>query len=346
MSEDAPQGEIPKPEESEHQQAVETQSVIPEGVHIPISEHVETPATGDVTNEVQEHTNDDSATKQTYIPDTYVNNVEKAEVMAHVQNDAVDAGEKFPQTAALRAGIEYDKDFAKNKTRGYEPDKAGKEEAVNTLANYNVIKRNQVVRYSNAIVEHYKEHGDKPTPALEALAAVHKLVHYMRIEDFEIDTNGDFFAIDSVRVTLDKHERVIVECGDWQKNKSEKFTLSMFNGASYEVTEETHDGREGDFDEELTIKRRRLEPKDVKRLEEVLAPAIAYQEEQKRLNDEAQKDWDDEEDERLSVDSEQGRDDEEDDYVSTQEIARRARAHFGDTELAREAAEMYPGDFM
>lgn len=36
----------------------------------------------------------------------------------------------------------------------------------------------------------------------------------------------------------------------------------------------------------------------------------------------------------------------EDDYVSTNEVYGRAYAHFGNAEMAREATEMYPGDFM
>lgn len=39
-------------------------------------------------------------------------------------------------------------------------------------------------------------------------------------------------------------------------------------------------------------------------------------------------------------------DDEEDDFVSTTEVYGRAFAHFGNHELAREATEMYPGDFI
>ncbi len=38
--------------------------------------------------------------------------------------------------------------------------------------------------------------------------------------------------------------------------------------------------------------------------------------------------------------------DEEDDYLSTTEVYNRARRHFGNDELAREAASLYPGDFM
>jgi hypothetical protein len=36
----------------------------------------------------------------------------------------------------------------------------------------------------------------------------------------------------------------------------------------------------------------------------------------------------------------------DDEPVSSQEIYHRARAHFGNDELAREAASQYPGDFM
>lgn len=38
--------------------------------------------------------------------------------------------------------------------------------------------------------------------------------------------------------------------------------------------------------------------------------------------------------------------DDEDDYVSTSVVYARAYAHFGNAEMAREAAEMYPGDFI
>jgi hypothetical protein len=38
--------------------------------------------------------------------------------------------------------------------------------------------------------------------------------------------------------------------------------------------------------------------------------------------------------------------DDEDDYVSTTEVYNRAYSHFGNAEMAREAAEMYPGDFI
>lgn len=39
-------------------------------------------------------------------------------------------------------------------------------------------------------------------------------------------------------------------------------------------------------------------------------------------------------------------DDEDEDYVSSSEVYHRAYAHFGNDEMAREAASMYPGDFI
>lgn len=38
--------------------------------------------------------------------------------------------------------------------------------------------------------------------------------------------------------------------------------------------------------------------------------------------------------------------DDDDEYISTTEVYNRAYAHFGNHELAREASEMYPGDFI
>jgi hypothetical protein len=39
-------------------------------------------------------------------------------------------------------------------------------------------------------------------------------------------------------------------------------------------------------------------------------------------------------------------DEDEDDYVSPTTVHARAMRHFGNAEQAREAAEMYPGDFI
>lgn len=45
-------------------------------------------------------------------------------------------------------------------------------------------------------------------------------------------------------------------------------------------------------------------------------------------------------------DQDDGYDDEGDDYVSTDTVYARAYDHFGNSEMAREAASMYPGDFI
>src|ERR1035438_5797537 len=121
MSEDAPQGEIPKPEEFEHQQVSEPQPAIAESVNIPVSEPVEVQPASDDTTEAQDPPVDDPSTEHTDIPDKFINNEAKARIMAEEQNDAFDRGERFPQNAAIRAGINYDTEVAISNAEGYKP---------------------------------------------------------------------------------------------------------------------------------------------------------------------------------------------------------------------------------
>ncbi len=284
------------------------------------------------------------------VPVSFVRNEEKAEVMAHAENDAHNAGEMFPQNASLKAGHEYDMQVAQNKAPSFDPNKVTKAESDRKVEVYNIQKRNQTLRYSNAIVEHYKQSGDKPTTSLAALAAVHELTH--DTIDTHFETGEDrIFSGDDVRVTFDKYERVVVEYGDKYVNKAETFTLSMLHGSSYEVAEEVDmDPSEG-FDYTTTIRTRLLTPHDVKRLKEIISPAIAFRAEQQKLES-----WDEaitENEDRQAEDRHED-DDHWDDYdhdiVTPADVHARARAHFGygpgADEMVDEAARLYPGDFM
>lgn len=289
-------------------------------------------------SQVEDSDQGDQPADQQEVPDSFIRNKDKAEEMARAHNDALDAGEEYPESAALRASIDHDMKVAEEKVKGGEPNKADKEKSEHELDVYRAKKRNQILRYSDAIVEHYKQTGDKPSLSLQALASVHKLVKNSGSERFGLETHGDFMAADMVWVTLDRHGYVVIETGDEQKNKCEKFELSMFHGSRHEITQESFD-RDimDDFDEAVITKRRQLSTDDVKRLEEIVASALEFEAELDRENDEHSRENDDE---RFDEDPDDDR------YVSSGEILHRAIASMGNTEEAHEAARLFPGDFM
>lgn len=226
----------------------------------------------------------------TEIPDSYIRDEEKAEVMAHAENDSFDSGERYPQNASLSAGIEYDIAIAKANTKGYEPNEAEKKRSKKELSRYNIHKRNQVLRYSDAITKHNEQTGDKSSPNLLALTAVHDLVQSTVRTEFSTDTEHDYWGDENVvTVTFDEHENVVVRSGAIHSDtgKEEKFTLSMFHGARYEVTELSSDTE--DFDLTTVTRERTLRPEDIDRLKEILAPAITRRDEERRQDEEYQR---------------------------------------------------------
>lgn len=282
-------------------------------------------------------------TEQTdQIPDTYVRDKEKAEVMAHAQNDTLEYNEgksqeewrkgwhlqgnkpswKSPEGAAVEAGKEYDLEVALNKEKWshiHSPEEARKFASEN---------RNVFLKYSHAIAENYRKFGDKLSPSLEALDMVYELVRDYGYDKFDtVRTNHDPNA---VKVEIDESGggAVIVSTQRYSKDPREQWRLPMFGRGEYTVTLSSGDP-EGEFSRVETKKTRSLSEEDVTNLGKLLEPAVKFRAHEKKLQEQA---WNEDED--------------DDDHVSTTEVLNRAIARMGNTEEAREAARDFPGDFI
>lgn len=271
----------------------------------------------------------------------YIKDENKAEVMAHAQNDAFDendgktldewrAGQyslghkpswESPEHAATEAGNEYDLGVALSKEKWSHistPEEARKFASAN---------RNVFLKYSHAIAENYKKYGDKLSPSLEALDMVHGLVKDVGYNEFA--SQRGINDPNKVRVELDESNggAVVVSTLRYSGQPKEQWRLPMFGKGEYTITQTTGDP-DGEFSRVETKKTRSLGEEDVANLGKLLEPAVKHKAQEKKWQEQRYEEEDD------------------DDYVSTTEIQNRATARMGNTEQAREAARDFPGDFM
>jgi hypothetical protein len=266
----------------------------------------------------------------------FVHNEAKAEQMAHTED--------------RRGHYGYGPDGGKQhrawnkRTIERDINKSGDDYEIETLANRDGKTPEQVkellnsnrrafLDYSHAIAENITQYGDKLSPNLVVLEAIYDLAQ--RYPDLMKD---GYLGSDEMSVKI-KHSKlaggaldieIYHRASDVREEKiEEKWTApvasSIDSWRNYSVTSLTH--KDPDFDSETTTKHRKMKEEDAQSLKRMLAEA----------------NFDPEPEE-----PEDPRDYEDDgDWVSTNEIAARARAHFGgNTEEAREAAALFPGDFM
>lgn len=321
------EGDVQEPQAIENEQAAED-----EPTHLGTVEH---------DNSAQNGTPDEQEG-----PD-YIKDKDKAEVMAHAHNDALDYNDgksqeewqegwytegnkpswKSPEQDAGIAGNEYDLEVALNTEKWshiHTPEEARKFASAN---------RSVFLKYSHAIAENYRKYGDKLSPSLEALDMVHNLVKDYGYTTFDtVRTNHD---PNSVRVELDDSGggAVIVSTMRYSSEPREQWRLPMFGRGEYTITQTAGDP-DGEFSRVETKKTRSLNEVDVANLGKFLEPAVKFRAQEEKLQQKAHENYD-------------GSGDEEDDvFVSTTEIQNRATARMGNTEEAREAARDFPGDFI
>lgn len=284
---------------------------------------------------------DINTTRDDQIGPDYIKNKDKAEEMAHAQNDTFDSNDgktqeewradwytegkkpswKSPEHAAVEAGQEYDLGVALSKEKWSH---INTPEEAREFASAN---RRVFLKYSHAIAENYNKHGDKLSPSLEALDMVHKLVGDVGYNEFA--TQRSNHDPNSVRVELDESNggAVVVSTMRYTGQPKEQWRLPMFGKGEYTITETIGDP-DGKFSRVETKKTRSLGEEDVANLGKILEPAIKFKAREKKSQEQARYE------------------DEDDEPVSTSEIQRRATASMGNTEQAREAARDFPGDFM
>jgi hypothetical protein len=264
-----------------------------------------------------------------------IRNKDKAEVMAHAQNDVIKENRKLERQGRYEdLADEYEVEWAaEDEGREYEIRNAlatYAHEGVNTPAEALRLARHDrdaFLKYSHAIAESQRKHGDELNLGLEAIDKVYDFQQQItklggdklwksqgyRISAQEKSTVGNFGDLDALLI----------------RSSGEEWTLSMFDGGDYEVSKHEYD-TDGEFQYITTTKRRAITEEDVAKLDKTLTGWV--------------------ESDRSHAENEKRRqyyeELEDDDSVSMAEVRRRARAHFGNTEEAREAAEKYPGDFM
>lgn len=252
-----------------------------------------------------DHDYSSAGTDATEVPSTYVHNKEKAEVMAHAENGGHERNEElgykgvYPEGRGEQAGKDYDLGVALNKERS--SNVKTPEEAREFAAGI----RNIYLKYSNAIAESYKEHGDELTPCLKALQLVNELVGHVGYENFS--THRGDFADEQIYIEFDKSGdgAVIVRPGNRGINlgeppvyaSQEQWRLTMFGKGEYKLSQQSSDP-DGEYSKIETTKTRSITEEDVAKIEKLLAPAARFKKAEEKRQRENLGRGDEEDDER------------------------------------------------
>jgi hypothetical protein len=249
--------------------------------HIEVSSHEGDSQLGEValsvnTDEAAPH---DSTDVGAEVPETYVRNEEKAEIMAHAQNDAVDEMKKVrrweedddgarsidPEWAAEYEGRQYE---SRNALVTYAHEGVTSSEEALRLAKHD---RTMFINYGHAIAENHRKQGDKLSLELEAIDKVYAF------QEKITKLGGDkLWASQGYRVSTLEDARIKTANGYYGgmdvlliRNGGEQWSLSMFDGGEYKVSKSEHiPGAE--FEDVQTIKTRAITEEDVAHLDETL----------------------------------------------------------------------------
>jgi hypothetical protein len=222
---------------------------------------------------------EDSSTQQAsdeeQVSSTYIRNKDKAEVMAHAQNDVIKENRKLERQGRYEdLPDEYEVEWAaESEGREYEVRNAlatYAHEGISTPAEALRLARHDrdmFLKYSHAIAENLRKHGDELSLGLEAIDKVHEFQQQItklggdklwksqgyRISAQEKSTVGNFGDLDALLIRSD----------------SDEWTLSMFDGGDYEVSKHEYDTG-GEFQYVTTTKRRAITEEDVVKLDKTL----------------------------------------------------------------------------
>ncbi len=158
-------------------------------------------------------------------------------------------------------------------------------EALKEAPDYRVV--GIFMRYSRAIAENYRKHGDELTPNLRALEIVAKSVaRHGTIEQFGFGKWVTIELNDEKGGAID-----VVTSGNYRSDTGEKWHIPMFDDdpegyrskgpgrsrdyAKYEITDATQDP-DGEFDRVLTKKTRKLGDKDIANLEKLFGKVSSF----------------------------------------------------------------------
>jgi hypothetical protein len=220
---------------------------------------------------------DDSSTGGE-VPETYVRNEEKAEIMAHAQNDKIDESRKLERQgrydeiddedgewAAEWAGREYE---VGNALAKYAHEGVTNPEEALRLAKHD---RNVFLKYGHAIAENHRKHGDKLSLELEAVDKVYD--YQQKMTKLGGDKLWDF---QGYVVSMRQDATIKTEKGYYGgmdvllvRKSGEEWSLSMFDGGEYKVSKTEFDP-DAEFQETQTIRKRHITEEDVAHLDETL----------------------------------------------------------------------------
>jgi hypothetical protein len=226
---------------------------------------------------------DDSADQQEPKPATFINNVGKAHDMAaafeaaRVANEENNGRTINPDYAAEKAAEDHDLGVALKEVRVSHVDSAEK------AREYSRGLRSIFLRYSQAIAENNREHGDAVSPGLQALEMVHDLVGQAGANEFPTSRDGTFDPNKVlIRFNETKSGQVVVETGsEYRGGKKQEWELSMFGRSTYKETEVSADP-EGKFQRVVKTGSRELTQEDVDALAAVIEPAKRHRDSEKR----------------------------------------------------------------
>jgi hypothetical protein len=270
MGEDFPldpeQVRLPQEEQAEQQDQRD------EATHIEVAHHDEAQASENEPAQ-SESIDPDASSHGKEVPSSYVRNKEKAEVMAHAQNDTIDENRKLekqgryddlggPEWSAERAGRDYE---IQNALARYKHEGVNTPEEAVRLARHD---RDMFLKYSHAIAENHRKHGDELSVGLEAADKVYE--YQQRV----IELGGDkAWAFEGYRIST-VEDNSVGNIGGLDtllvRNQSEEWTLSMFEGGEYMVSS-IEFNPDAEFQEVQTIKKRTMTKQDVGKLDETLS---------------------------------------------------------------------------
>lgn len=212
------------------------------------------------------------------VPKTYVRNEEKAEVMAHAQNDKIDENRKLERQGRYDEIIDEDGEWAAEyEGRDYEVRNAlatyAHEGVTNTDEALRLAKHDRSVflKYGHAIAENQRKHGDKVSLELEAIDKVYAF------QEKITKLGGDkLWASQGHRVSTHENATIKTEKGYYGgmdvlliKENGKEWSLSIFDGGEYKVSETAFDP-DAEFQETQTIRKRHITEEDVADLDKTL----------------------------------------------------------------------------
>ncbi|HWT55994.1 MAG TPA: hypothetical protein VN031_03100 [Candidatus Microsaccharimonas sp.] len=237
------------------------------------------------------------------VPASYIRNEEKAATMADKQNETFDDndGKTIEEWRAEQFSPDHKPSWsspeaaAKDAGKDYDLVKASKLETPERAREFALKSRSIFLDYSHAIAENYREHGDQLSPSLQALDLVYELAKDVGYHDFNTvranyDQNG-------LKVELDTSDggAVVVTTKRFSGQPREEWRLPMFSSGAYTLTERAADPN-GEFSSVVTTKTRSLTEEDVTRLGTLLEPAVKHKAQEKKWQEQAYHEDEDEQD--------------------------------------------------